>query len=379
MASILINFAPNRGPRRGNLGIFIASKYRYMTASAWHAAFCSAYPFRETPVFFEEQAMSSTMLRLILGAVGTLMLSAAAHAQYPAHAITMLVPFAPGGVADTVARPIADALSRELKQPVVIENKGGAGGSLGIGQVARATPDGYTLLFTLSSISILPEADKILGRKASFQIDQFTPIARITADPNLFVVRADAPWKTIEDFVADAKRNPDKYNYGSSGIYGAMQVPMEMLKADTGIKVTHIPFTGGGPAITALLGGQIDVAASGPSNSLQYIKTGRLRALAQWGDAPLAAVPDVPTLKSRGYDVQFVQWTAMFTPVGTPPDVVLRLRNAVRKVANDPAVQKTVQYSGSPIQYMDAPEFAEYWKKDAVAAAAAVKVMGKLE
>lgn len=312
--------------------------------------------------------------------VGVGLLSCApAQAQYPTHPVTMIVPFAPGGVADNVARPIADAMSRELGQTVVIENKGGAGGSLGIGQAARAKADGYTLLMTLSSISILPEADKILGRKASYQIDQFVPIARITADPNLFVVRADAPWKTIEEFVADAKAHPTKFNYGSSGIYGAMQVPMEMFKAAAGIHITHIPFTGGGPAVAALMGGQVDVVASGPTNALQHIKSGRLRALGHWGDVPVTALPDLPSLKSRGYDVQFTQWTGIFAPAATPAEVLDRLRKSVQKVVGDPAVQKTVMTSGSPIEYMDAPEFAAYWKQDAMAAAAAVKIMGKLE
>src|SRR5215212_5826781 len=131
-----------------------------------------------------------------------------AQSNWPVRPVTMIVPFPPGGVADTVARPVADALSRELKQPVVIENKPGAGGALGMGTVARAAPDGYTILMTLSSISILPEADKILGRKPAFQLNQFKPIARFTADPTVLVVRADARWKTFAEFLADVKRNP---------------------------------------------------------------------------------------------------------------------------------------------------------------------------
>jgi tripartite-type tricarboxylate transporter receptor subunit TctC len=121
------------------------------------------------------------------------------------------------------------------------------------------------------------------------------------------------------------------------------------------------------------------VVASGPTNSLQHIKSGRLRALAHWGDEPVSALPDLPSLKSRGYDVQFTQWTGIFAPAATPADVVNRLRKSVQKVVNDPAVRTTVMTSGSPIEYMDAPEFAAYWKKDAVAAAAAVKIMGKLQ
>src|SRR5205085_12419263 len=161
-------------------------------------------------------------------------LAAPAQQAWPDKPITMIVPFPPGGVADTVARPVADALSRELKQPVVIENKPGAGGGLGMGLASRAAPDGYTILMTLSSISILPEADKLLGRKPAYQLNQFKPIARFTADPTVLVVRADAPWRNFAEFLADVRAHPGKYNYGSSGNYGTMHVPMEMLKAEAG-------------------------------------------------------------------------------------------------------------------------------------------------
>ena len=161
----------------------------------------------------------------------------------------MIVPFPPGGVADTVARPVAEAMSRDLKQPVVIENKPGAGGGIGMAQAAKAKPDGYTVLLSLSSLTVLPEADKILGRAPAYQLDQLKPIARFTADPTVFVVRAEAPWKTLQDFIDDARANPGKFTYGSSGNYGTMHVPMEMFGGAAGVKMTHVPYTGAGPAI----------------------------------------------------------------------------------------------------------------------------------
>src|SRR6187455_2836960 len=257
---------------------------------------------------------------------------------YPDKPITMIVPFPPGGVADTVARPVAEALSRELKQPVVVENRAGAGGALGIGVASRAPADGYTVLLSLSSISILPEADKILDRKPAYQLSQFKPIARFTADPTVLVVRAEAPWKNFAEFLADVKRNPGKYNYGSSGNYGTMHVPMEMLKAQAGFRMTHIPYTGAGPAVIALLGGQVDAIASGPSTVVQQIQGGKLRALAHWGDHPLSALPEVPSLKQLGYPVRFAQWSALFVPAGTPDDVIRKLRAASAKVAADATV-----------------------------------------
>jgi len=298
---------------------------------------------------------------------------------YPDKPITMIVPFPPGGVADTVARPVAEALSRELKQPVVVENRAGAGGALGIGVASRAPADGYTVLLSLSSISILPEADKILDRKPAYQLSQFKPIARFTADPTVLVVRADAPWKNFADFLADVKRNPGKYNYGSSGNYGTMHVPMEMLKSQAGFRMTHIPYTGAGPAVVALLGGQVDAIASGPSTVVQQIQAGKLRALAHWGDHPLSALPDVPSLKQLGYPVRFAQWSALFVPAGTPDDVIKRLRAASAKVAVDANVRQVIAKAGSPIEYLDAPEFQTYWDADALEMTKAVRAVGKVE
>ena len=305
--------------------------------------------------------------------------AAAAQASYPDRPIMMIVPFPPGGVADTVARPVAEALAKELKLPVVVENRAGAGGALGIGVAARAPADGLTLLMGLSSISILPEADRLFGRKPAYTLDQFKPIARFTADPTVLVVRADAPWTTLADFVADVRKKPGAYNYGSSGNYGTMHVPMEMLKAAAGLHITHIPYTGAGPAVLALLGGQVDAVASGPSTVVQQIKAGRLRALAHWGDQPLAALPGVPSLRQAGYPVAFAQWSALFVPAATPDDMVARLRAAAKKVAADPVVIQAVARAGSPIEYQDADEFHAYWDRDARVMIDAVRRIGKVD
>ncbi len=305
--------------------------------------------------------------------------AALAQPGWPDKPITMIVPFPPGGVADTVARPVAEALSKELKQTVIVENRVGAGGALGMGVAARAPADGYTVLMTLSSISILPEADHILGRKPAYTLNQFKPIARFTADPTVLVVRADAPWKTLAEFIADAKKKPATYNYGSSGNYGTMHVPMEMLKASAGFRMTHIPYTGAGPAVLALLGGQVDAVAAGPSAVAQQIKGGKLRALAHWGDKPLASLPEVPSLTQLGHATRFAQWSALFVPAGTPDDIVSKLRAAAKKVATDPAVVATINRAGSPIEYLDAPEFQIYWDADAKVMVEAVRKIGKVE
>ena len=324
---------------------------------------------------------SRTPLVLVTSLVAAVVCASAALAQeaYPAKPITLIVPFPPGGVADIVGRPFADALSRELKQPVVIENKPGAGGGIGMGMVAKAKPDGYTLLLALSSISILPEADKVLGRAPLYQLDQFTPLARLTADPTVLAVRADSPWKSLQEFIDDARKRPGAITYGSSGNYGTMHVPMEMFAHSAGLKMLHVPFTGGGPAVIALLGGQVDALSTGPSTVLQHVKAGKIRVLAQWGDRRLASLPDVKTLSESGYDAVFFQWSALFAPAGTPEPVVARLREAARVAAADPKFVGTLQTVETPVQYLDAPEMRRFWEADAKKLAEAVQRVGKVE
>jgi tripartite-type tricarboxylate transporter receptor subunit TctC len=317
----------------------------------------------------------------LLAALPMVLCAAAASGQnaFPSRAITMVVPFPPGGLADLVARPVAEAMSRELGQPVVIENKAGAGGGIGMGQVARAKPDGYTVLMALSSLTVIPEADAVLARPAMFALADLRPIARYTADPTVLAVRADAPWKTVQQFVDDAKKRPGAINYGSSGNYGTMHVPMEILSQSAGIKMTHVPFTGAGPAVVALLGGQIDAVSSGPATVLQQVKAGKLRVLAHWGTEPLASMPTVPSLKAAGYAAEYAQWSGLFIPKDVPESVAQRLRAAAKAAALDAKVTEVIQNAGSPVQFQDATEFEKYVQADAARMGAVVKRIGKVE
>jgi len=303
----------------------------------------------------------------------------AQNAPWPTRAITMIVPFPPGGLADLVARPVAEAMSRELGQPVVIENKAGAGGGIGMSQAAKAKPDGYTVLMALSSLTVIPEADVVLGRPAMFALTDLRPIARFTADPTVLAVRAESPWKTVQQFVDDAKKRPGAINYGSSGSYGTMHVPMEILSQNAGIKLTHIPFTGAGPAVVALLGGQIDAVSSGPATVLQQVKAGKLRVLGHWGTAQLSALPEAPSLKDAGYNAEYAQWSGLFIPSGVPEPIAQRLRAAAKAAALDAKVKEVILNAGSPVQYQDSPEFEKYVQADATRMSAVVKRIGKVE
>jgi tripartite-type tricarboxylate transporter receptor subunit TctC len=317
---------------------------------------------------------------LLLGAVllgGCL--GAAAQGAWPTRPLTMIVPFPPGGLADIVARPVAEALSRELGQSVVIENKAGAGGGIGMGLAAKAKPDGYTVLMALSSLTVLPEADALLGRPPMFALQDLRPIARFTADPTVLAVRAESPWKTVKDFVDDARRRPGAINYGSSGNYGTMHVPMEILAQTAGIKLTHVPFTGAGPAVVALLGGQIEAVSSGPATVLQHVKAGKLRVLGHWGTGALTALPDAPALKDAGFAAEYAQWSGLFIPAGTPEPIAQRLRAAARAAGQDAKVREVIGNAGSPILFQDSPEFERYVQADAKRMAEVVKRIGKVE
>jgi tripartite-type tricarboxylate transporter receptor subunit TctC len=320
------------------------------------------------------------LLRLLLaslltGATGW----CAAQAAWPGKPITMIVPFPPGGLADLVARPVAEAMSRDLGQPVVIENKAGAGGGIGMGLAAKARPDGYTILLALSSLTVIPEADVLLGRPTMLALTDLRPIARFTADPTVLAVRADAPWKTAQQFIEDAKKRPGAINYGSSGNYGTMHVPMEILAQSAGVKMTHIPFTGAGPAVVALLGGQIDAVSSGPATVLQHVKAGKLRVLGHWGNGPLAALPDAPSLKDAGFNAEYAQWSGLFIPQATPEPIAQRLRVAARVAAQDARVKDVILGAGSPVLYQDSAEFEKYVQADARRMAEVVKRIGKVE
>jgi tripartite-type tricarboxylate transporter receptor subunit TctC len=307
------------------------------------------------------------------------MLSAQAQEDYPSRPITMVVPFPPGGVADAVGRPVAEAMGRYLKQSVVVENKGGAGGGIGMGQVAKAKPDGYTVLMALSSLVVLPEADKVLKRAPMFQLDQLKPIARFSADPTVLVVRAESPWKTYAEFMAYVKAHPAKVSFGSSGNYGTMHVPMEQLKVATSSYMLHVPYTGAGPAVMALLSGQIEALSTGPASVAQQIKAGKLRALAHWGEGRLASMPEVPSLKELGVPIAYAQWSGLFVPAHTPPAVVEKLRQAAKFAAADARANQAMQASGSSFMFQDAPEFERYVQTDAKDMAALVQRIGKVD
>jgi tripartite-type tricarboxylate transporter receptor subunit TctC len=302
-----------------------------------------------------------------------------AQEPYPTRPITMVVAFPPGGVADNTARPVSAALERVLKQPVTVLNKAGAAGAVGYQAAATSKPDGYTLLMALVSVSVLPEVDKLFGRPQNYTREQLTGIARINADPSMLVVRADAPWKTLKDLVEDAKKRPGEIVFTSSGLYGAAHIPMEMFIKAAGIKMRHLPTTGGGPMMNAMLGGHAQLVMTPVSLAAAHVKAGKLRLLAHSGTTPVAAYPEVPSFKSQGYDVEYTAWAGLVAPKDTPPHIIKILRDATRQAVKEPEVIASHAKLETPIAYMDADEFNAWWAKDAARLAEVVKQIGKVE
>jgi tripartite-type tricarboxylate transporter receptor subunit TctC len=315
----------------------------------------------------------------LLAVLSLFSLSGMAQDAYPTKPVTMIVPFPPGGVADIVGRPLAVAMEKTLRQPVVVTNRTGAGGAVGMAAAAKAAPDGYTILMGLSSISIFPVSDRINGKQPAYELRDFAPIALVTADPTVLVVRADSQYKTLKDFVDAAKANPGKINYSSSGVYGTLHVAMEIFANAAGIKLFHVPYQGGGPAVTALLGGQVEALASGPAAAIGQIRGGKMRALASWSTERLKLLPDIPTFKELGYDAEFYIWSGVFAPAATPAPVLGRLREAVREAANSAEFRNAMDKVSTPVSYLDAPEFQKYWERDAKRLAVALEKIGKVE
>ena len=308
-------------------------------------------------------------------------LAAAAFAQdkFPSRPITMIMPWPPGGFVDLTGRPIAAAMEKILKQPVVVTTRAGAGGAVGLAAAANSKPDGYTFVTAASSISLIPAVDQLFDRKPAYTLNQFAPIALLWTDPTYLVVRSESLWKSVKELVADVSQHQGQRSYSSSGLYGAMHVPTEMFLQTAKLKMRHLPTNGGGPAITALLGGHVDMTVGGPAALTSHIKAGKLRGLAGWGGKRHALLPDVPTFMELGYKIEYYVWVGLFAPAGTPDAVMKVLRATARKAVDDPDFKAVMAKLNTPLNYRDAPEFQQFWDRDAKQLAAVVKAVGRVE
>ena len=256
---------------------------------------------------------------------------------YPSKAIRVIVPFPPGGSVDIVGRIVAQDLSKKLGVPVYVENKAGAGGAIGASEVAKALPDGYTLLIVATHHSINPSLQKNLSYNP---LKDFTAIGRIITTPSVLVVGAGTPYKTLDDLVRHGKQESNGINYGSTGIGGVNHLTGELFKSMTGVHMTHIPYKGAAPAMSDLLGGQIAVMFDSPPTVVGQVKAGKIRALAVSSSTRSPMLPDVPTFQEAGIKLETVGWAGLVGPAGLPPEIQLKLSSALVDFVRTPMARE---------------------------------------
>ncbi len=304
------------------------------------------------------------MQRRHLMAVALTMVAGTSLADtYPSKPIRLVVPFAPGGTTDIIARVVSDPLTRTLGQPVVVDNKGGGGGLIGATETARSAPDGYSLgVATVSTTA----ANPAINTKTPYNpITDFTPIINIAATPNIIAVNPSFPAKDYAGFIAELKKNPGKYSYASSGTGGIGHMLMELYKSLTGTFVTHIPYRGAGPALNDVVAGQVPIMFDNLPSALPFVKTGKLVPIVVSAPQRLKELPNVPTFKEVGLEpVNRMAYYGLLGPKGMQKDVVDKLNEATRKALEDPAVRKRIEDTGSIIVANTPDQFAQQIKAE---------------
>jgi tripartite-type tricarboxylate transporter receptor subunit TctC len=273
--------------------------------------------------------------------------------DYPTKPVELVVPAAAGGGSDALARTLADVFRKYFPQPLLVNNKPGASGSIGMTDVLNSKPDGYKVAMVVTELVILPHLGTV-----KFTHADFTLVALLNADPAAVTVRSDAKWNTVEEFLADARARPGQIKSGNSGPGSIWHVAAVGLEDRANIKLTHVPFQGAAPAVVSLLGGHIDAVTVSPAEVSEHVKAGRLKMLGIMADRRIGTFDKVPTLKERNVDVAIAAWRGLAVPKDTPASVVESLRTATRRAAEDPAFRESLAKLNLGYAYLDAPEFA---------------------
>jgi len=312
---------------------------------------------------------------MVVLAVARAAIGAAAQAAYPDKPVRIVVPFTPGGVTDVLARVLAGKLAEQMKQPFVVDNKGGAGGILGTDSVAKAAPDGYTLLVT----NTIQTTNPAIYRKLPYDAERdFVPVA-LVSDPSglILVANVSVPAKSVAELIHLAKQKPNEVSYGTPGVGSAMHMAGEMLNATAGVKLLHVPYKGMSQAMNDVLGGQVMLTFQAPGVVAPHIQSGKLRALGQTGSTRSSMFPDLPTLAEAGLDGYYIAgWFGLFAPAGTPPEIVKRLSDESVRAMNDPATRDKLTQMGSSPPTMTQEQFAAFVRTEAARATSVAKRAG---
>ncbi len=317
----------------------------------------------------------------IVAALSLALMMVQAHAQdpFPSKPVTVINPNAPGGMSDIIARGMQDSLRRSFKQPVAVVGRVGAGGAVGGAFVAKAPADGYTLLLNTVTHVLIPITEAALGRPLPYAVDDLTLISRVTADPLLLVVHTSLPVKTVNEFVALAKKRPGDISYSSSGMYASGHIAMELLSRVTGINTLHSPYNGAGPAMIAVLGGHT-MATFAPAGVVSpHISSGRVRLLGQTGPRRAAALPQTPTLKEAGYDAELTLWAGYFAPAKTPPAILKTWQAAIREGADDPHFKAAMAKINVTVDFLDGDALQAWYADELKRLNRDVRSIGKIE
>jgi tripartite-type tricarboxylate transporter receptor subunit TctC len=279
--------------------------------------------------------------------------------QFPAKEVQIIVPYAAGGATDLVFRALAASSQKHLGKAVVVVNKAGGGGAVGVTDAMRAKPDGYTLVTAITPLTILPHQVK-----TAFTYRDFEPVINVVQDPAMFQVRADAPWKDLKEFLGYARANPGLITVGNSGAGGGVHLIALAFEKAAGVKFNHIPFAGGGPSVTALLGGHVNAVSVSPPEGIPHVKAGKLRIIALFSESRMPDFPNVMTVREQGVDFAMGQWRGLAAPKGTPPEVVKVLHDAFKKGMEDATFVKNASDMSVALAYLGPTEFGKLMAAD---------------
>jgi len=280
-------------------------------------------------------------------------------AEFPDKEVQIVIPWAAGGATDLIFRALAATTGKYLGKAVVVVNKAGGAGAVGYTEVAQAKPDGYTLVSAITPLTILPHQVT-----TAFTYKSFDPVINVVKDPGMFLVRSDAPWKSLKEFLDYAKKNPDMITVGNSGAGGGVHLIALAFEKTAGVKFNNIPFSGGGPSVTALLGGHINAVSVSPPEGIEHVKAGKLKIIALFAEKRFELFPDVPTVKEQGIDFGMGQWRGLAAAKGTPPDVIKKLHDAFKKGMDDPVFIKNAKDMVVNLSYLGPEAFEKLMASD---------------